>query len=365
MNKKTKILIATGGTGGHIFPAYSLATYFDKRNYDVEITTDKRGYLFLKNYKDLKIKIISSSPLIKKNILTLISSILLMLLSFIKSLIYLIFNRPKIVFGTGGYSSFPICLAAWLLNLEFIIYENNLIIGKANRYLLPFAKKLFVSNKNIEGIPFKYKRKEAVIGNLLRNEILNFKRPKKDEQDRKILKILILGGSQAAKVFAEKIPKILKKCKDSNIPLKIYQQCLINQNKDLMEFYKNSNIDSEIFNFTHKITSYFEKANLVITRSGASILGELINVNIPFISIPLPTSAENHQFKNAIYFEKKNLCYLVEEKDLNLKLYDLIKSLFVDKSLLDRIKSNQSQYSDKNVFQNIHLQLEKIINEKN
>ena len=71
------------------------------------------------------------------------------------------------------------------------------------------------------------------------------------------------------------------------------------------------------------------KANLVITRSGASVLGELINVKIPFISIPLPTSADNHQLKNAIYYKKKGFGYLVTEKDINNQLYDLIKSIFM------------------------------------
>ena len=103
------------------------------------------------------------------------------------------------------------------------------------------------------------------------------------------------------------------------------------QNKQLSEFYKKAKIDYEIFNFTNKIIDYYSKANLVITRSGASVLGELINVKIPFISIPLPTSADNHQLKNAIYYEKKGFGYLIDEKDINDQLYDLIKSIYKDK----------------------------------
>ena len=133
----------------------------------------------------------------------------------------------------------------------------------------------------------------------------------------------------------------------------------------LSEFYKKAKIDFEIFNFTNKITDYYLKANLVITRSGASVLGELINIKIPFISIPLPTSADNHQFKNAIYYKKKGFGYIINEKDINNQLYDLIKSIYKDKSLIKNILANQSQYSDKNIFQNINLHIEKIINEKN
>ena len=76
--------------------------------------------------------------------------------------IYLLFNRPSIVFGMGGYSSFPVCIAATILRIKFVIYENNLIIGKANKYLLPFAKKIFVSYKDLEGIPKKYDNKIIV-----------------------------------------------------------------------------------------------------------------------------------------------------------------------------------------------------------
>ena len=105
--------------------------------------------------------------------------------------------------------------------------------------------------------------------------------------------------------------------------------------------------------------------NLVITRSGASVLGELINLKIPFISIPLPSSADNHQYKNAEYYKKKNCGYLINEKDIKYKLFDLILSLFKDKSLFVNILSNQKQYSDKNIFKNLGIQLEKILNEKN
>ena len=103
----------------------------------------------------------------------------------------------------------------------------------------------------------------------------------------------------------------------------------------------------------------------MITRSGASVLGELINVKTPFISIPLPTSADNHQYKNAEFYLKKGYGYLLEEKDIKNKLYDLIISIFEDKSSIKNVLSNQRQYSDKNIFRNLKSKLEEIINEKN
>ena len=147
MTKKNKILIATGGTGGHIFPAYSLANYFMKNNYDVKMTTDNRGFKYLKDHKNLDLVKIISSPLIKKSILKFLLSIFIILFSILRSMIFLLFNRPTIVFGMGGYSSFPVCIAAIILRIKFVIYENNLIIGKANKYLLFFANKIFIVNR--------------------------------------------------------------------------------------------------------------------------------------------------------------------------------------------------------------------------
>ena len=365
MIKKEKILIATGGTGGHVFPAYSLANHFIKNNYNVKLTTDKRGYNYLKNYENLNLIKIPSSPLNKNNIFKLLLSILIILFSVFKSLVFLLFNKPSIVFGMGGYSSFPICIAAKFLRIKFVIYENNLIIGKANKYLLPFANKIFVSYKDLEGVPYKYNNKIIEIGNIVREEIINLKNENDQNNKFNDIKILVLGGSQAAKVFADKLPKIFKKLKNSEIPIKVYQQCHNEQNDQLSEFYKKNNINCEIFNFTNKIIDYYTKANLVITRSGASVLGELINIKIPFISIPLPTSADNHQLKNAIYYKKKGFGYLMDEKDINDQLYPFIKSIFKDKTLIKNILAKQSQYSDKNIFKNINIQIEKIIHEKN
>ena len=90
-----------------------------------------------------------------------------------------------------------------------------------------------------------------------------------------------------------------------------------NQNEILKLFYEKAKIKFEIFNFSDNVLEYFSKVDLAITRSGSSMLAELTNANIPFISVPLPSSADNHQFKNAGYYEKKNFAFLVEEKDLN------------------------------------------------
>ena len=363
-NNNKKIIIATGGTGGHVFPAYSLAKHFLADKVNVELISDKRGMKYLKNYQDLKITQITSTTILKNNIFQLLFSSLIIFYSIFRSFIFLLFNRPNLVFGMGGYSSFPVCIAAKMLKIPFIIYENNLHIGKANRYLLPYAKKIFVSHKELEGISEKYQKKMCEIGNIIRKEILNFQVKQNLYHYDKKLKILVLGGSQAAKIFADKLPEIFKECKEGEMELKIYQQCLPEQNEFLTSFYKNLNIDFEIFNFSDDISEYFSQTDMAITRSGSSMLAELVNAKIPFISVPLPTSADNHQLKNAIYYEKNEYSYLIEEKDLNMKLFKLIKKINEKRSLLSQMVSKQRQYSDKSVYENIDKQVNKIINEE-
>ena len=205
----------------------------------------------------------------------------------------------------GGYAAFPICIAAKILRIRFVIYENNLLIGKANRFLLPFSEKILVSNKELEGIEDKYKDKIIEIGNIIKKEIINFSKDYKGNSE--VLKILVLGGSQAAEVFADTLPEIFKKCLREGIKLRVYQHCLPSQNRKLELFYRETKINFETFNFSSNLTDYFSKVDIAITRSGSSILAELVNANIPFISVPLPSSADNHQLKNANYYKRKTL----------------------------------------------------------
>lgn len=359
LNKK--ILISTGGTGGHVFPAYSLAQYLIGQNFSVEIVTDTRGMKFLQNCK-INLKLINTDTIFKKNPFKVIYSFFQIIFALIKSFFLLINSKPSLVFGMGGYSSFPICLAAKLLKIPFIIYENNLLLGKANKFLLPFAHKIFVSYSDLEGLKSKYDFKKIEIGNLIREKILNFKSNKSLLKDNEI-SILVLGGSQAARSFAEKLPKIVDQCTKEKIKLRLFQQCLKDQNLELEELYKTKNIKFELFNFSENLLEYFSKIDLAITRAGSSMIAELINCNIPFISIPFPYSAENHQLKNAKYFEKKGYGFLVEEQDIEFKLFTLIKMIHKDKNLLTQIKEKQKNHSDKSVFKKVDKYIKEIINE--
>ena len=361
--KKNKIIIATGGTGGHVFPAYSLAKNFIKHDYLVEIITDKRGIKYLDKNKDIKFILNNSATIFKKNIISLFISVLIIFFSYLKSLVILYKAKPTVVFGMGGHASFPVCIAAKTLNIPFIIYENNTQIGKTNKYLLPFAFKIFVSYQDLVGIKNKYNTKVIFTGNIIREEIFNFK--KNNQFAPEVLNILVLGGSQAAKSFGEFLPKIFEECNKENIRIKIFQQCIESQINKLKEVYESLNINHELFNFTNNILEYFSKAELVITRSGSSITAELINCRIPFISIPYPYSADTHQDKNATYFEKKGYSFLVKENEINDKLFPLIKLIYKDKAILNKLIKKQKNHSDINTFSKINHEVKNLINEQN
>ena len=359
--KKDKIIIATGGTGGHIFPAYSLAKNFIKNDYTVEIITDKRGLKYLDKDKNIKLILNNSATIFKKNIINTFFSIFIIFLSYIKSLVILYRAKPLVVFGMGGHASFPVCIAARTLNIPFIIYENNIQIGKSNKYLVPFAFKVFVSYQELVGIKNKYAHKIIVTGNIIREEILNFKR--NNQFMTGTLNILVLGGSQAAKSFGELLPKVFNQCSNENIKIKIFQQCIESQTKKLDEIYKNLDLDFELFNFTNNISEYFSKTELAITRSGSSVTAELINCNIPFISIPYPHASDSHQDKNARYFEQKGYSLSVKEENVDEKLFPLIKKFYKDKKLLDKIIEKQKKHSDKDVFLKINRVIKNLKNE--
>tara|TARA_B100000886_G_scaffold330280_1_gene280568 strand:+ start:459 stop:1538 length:1080 start_codon:yes stop_codon:yes gene_type:complete len=359
MSRKT-IFITAGGTGGHVFPALSLYNHLSLKKLNPKIITDERGNKYLKNYPNLNLEIIKSYSIFGKNLLSLIVSLIKVLSSIFYCLKIILKNRPSLVFGMGGYTSFPMCLAARFLLVPVVIYENNIIFGKTNKVLQFFSKKILFSYKDIKGVNTLNKSKITVIGNIIRKEILDYKNSKTSDLNNQI-NILVLGGSQAAKIFGDKLPGIFLNCKKNNINLKIFQQCMKNQKEEIEKFYKENSINGELFTFNNSILDYFRKTDIAITRSGASISAELINCRIPFISVPLPSSADNHQFFNSIYLKEKGLNIMLTEDKIESELFELIKILSKDKSIIDQIIEKQKKYSDREVFKKIDEVLEAIL----
>ena len=161
MNSKKTVVIATGGTGGHIFPAINLMKYFSNQGYDVLLVTDIRGDIFLKNYPGFKSCIISTSTPSNKSFFKKIFSFIIIFFSVIRSIIILRREKPDLIIGFGGYVSFPISFSSKFYNTPLVIYENNLILGRTNRNLLSLSKKLLLGTEMPINFPEKYKSKNS------------------------------------------------------------------------------------------------------------------------------------------------------------------------------------------------------------
>ena len=357
MNKK--IVFTAGGTGGHIFPAINLMKDFSEKGYEVLLVTDSRGENFIKKYSELKFIVIKTSTFTNKNLIKKIFSFFIILYSMISSCVILIKEKPNLIFGFGGHASFPISFVSKFFNIPLVIYENNMILGRANKYLTMFSKKIFISRKITDEFLTKYKNKIFEIGPILNKKIINHSGNRKNKN---IFSILIMGGSQGAKIFGEIIPDVIKNLNEKVEKIQIYQQCTKGQKEEISNFYKKNNIKNYVFEFDQNILELILSSDLAITRCGASSTAELTQTMTPFIAIPLPDSIDNHQYLNAKYYGDKECCWIMEQKNFNSKnLFNLIEEISKNKNKLENIRQNMKKISNKNVYNDIENEIKELI----
>ena len=356
-----KIIFSGGGTGGHIFPAINLMKHFFDKKYKVLLVTDSRGGHFLENYSEFKSYIIKAGTPTNKSLFKKIFSYFLIFYSIIQSINILKKEKPDLVFGFGGYVSFPISFASRFFNLPLIIYENNMILGRANKYLSSFSKKILLSKKIQNNFPENYKNKTFEVGAILNKNIINYSSFKTNKNQGKF-SILVLGGSQGAEIFGAIIPTVIKMLKDAGHEIEINQQCVSEQRKPIIDFYEKNNIKNYVFEFNKDIIDLIATSNLAITRCGASTTAELVNMLTPFIAVPIPTSVDNHQFLNAKYYENEGCCWVLEQKYFNKEnLRDLVLEVIKNKNKLESIKQNMKKNNHTNAYNEIEEQIKKFI----
>ena len=356
-----KIIFSTGGTGGHIFPAINLMKHFFNNGHKVLLVTDVRGNNFIKNYSEFKSYILKSETLTNKNFFKKILSSLVIFYSIIRSIIILKKEKPDLIFGFGGYVSFPICFASKFFNIPLIIYENNMVLGRANKYLSSFSKKILLAKKITKNFPEKYKSKTYEVGSILNKNIINSS-PFKGKNDKRKFSILVLGGSQGAEIFGRVIPTVVKMIKDAGYEIEINQQCTIGQKNSLIDFYKKNNIKNYVFEFEKNILKLVLSSSLAIARCGASTTAELVHTLTPFIAVPLPNSIDNHQYLNAKYYENEGCCWLLEQDNFSTEnLFNLIMETIKNKNKLENIRKNMKKNYNKNVYSNIENEIKEFI----
>ena len=331
--KKYKFLISGGGTGGHIYPAISIADELSKSFISSEIlcvgskhrmekkNVPERGYDIIGLWiSGIKRKVYFSNLLIPFKILH----------SLIKS--YLIIKRfnPDFVIGTGGFASGPILYIASKLRLPTLIQEQNSYAGLTNKILSNSVETICVAYDNMN----KYFPVNKILftGNPVRNEIFESKVSKKESDDffkinRSSKVLLVLGGSLGAKNINEFISKNLDFFDNNKI--EIIWQCG-NMYYDSYKKFNSKKI--KVFPFIKDMNKAYCSADYIISRSGASVISELCIVGKPVVFIPSPNLAEDHQTKNALNIVNKNAAVMVKEKHLNDKFFRVFKKLINDES---------------------------------
>ena len=348
MNKK--IIFTTGGTGGHIFPALNLMKFFSKDGNKILLVTDQRGQGFLDKHLKYESIIIKASSPTNKNFLKKLFSFIIIFFAILKSILIIKKEKPNLIFGFGGYVSFPISYASKFFKIPLVIYENNSVLGRANKKLSPIAKKILLGIKTPSNFIQRYQNKTFCIGNILSKDIINYL-SEENNKNNKIFSILVLGGSQGAKAFGEIIPPVIKMIKDKGYEIQINQQCVKEQKDSIISFYNKNNIKNNIFTFSNNILQTIASSDLAISRCGASTAAELVEMKTPFIAIPLPESIDNHQYLNAKHYNDKGCCWIVEQKNFSItNLFNLIVSILNDKKKLEDIRFNMKKNNSRKVY---------------
>ena len=356
---KKKILISSGGSGGHVIPAIAFYDHL-KENFEVFLSLDKRGSKFI-NKKKYEFEILTS-PRLTLKFLKLPLTFISLVISILRSIFLLKKKKINILLGTGGYMSVPICIAAKILNIKIYLFEPNMVIGRANKFLIKFSTKLFCYSDEIVNFPKKYRNKIIVIHHMLRKEIYNFNNGTKEDIKNKI-KLLIIGGSQGAQIFDEGIKNsILNLSKNYN--LKIYHQTSSSNFSNLEFFYNKNNIDNKVFRFEENIFQFIKEANLAITRAGASTLSELSFLRVPFIAIPYKFATDEHQFQNALNYKKNGCCWIMKEEEFSYhKLSTLLINIIQNKDDYLSKKNNLEKICYQNTWNVINQKVISSLNE--
>ena len=352
-----RILISTGGSGGHVVPATILYDHL-KDQFNVSLSTDYRGMKFLDKDK-YSLEIFNINP-ISKNIFLIPFQFFLMIYLIIKSIFFLRKRKIDILISTGGYMSLSLCLASKILNIKIFLFEPNMVLGRSNKFFIKSCKKIFCYSNKIKNLPKKYLSKIIVIPALLRKKFYDVK--KADSIDKNI-NLLIIGGSQGAKIFDTLIKSSIIEL-SKKYSLKIYQQTNSINFEILENFYKDKNINYELFDFHEDISNLMSKSNICLTRAGASTLAELVFLNLPCLAVPLPTSKDNHQYENAFFYNEIGCNWILNQNEINNKaLANKLFNIIDNKDDFLVKKMNMKNFSYQNTWNNINQKIISVINE--
>ena len=334
---KKKILMAAGGTGGHILPALSIAESLKSMDNHCDIQ-------FVCGHSELEKKIYSQASFVchklsvgrlrdgvgKKEKWKTVFSLPFVLL---KSLLLILNLKPDLVLGTGGSVSGPVLLAAFLLRKKTIIFEANTVPGLANRWLSYFVNDIIVV---FESTKKQFKRKKQI----------QFPFPVRASLSRISLKdkfyppfqVLVLGGSQGSSLINKVVSELIISQKSS-----VFSFVHQTGNREFEYFKKiySEYKSVKVFPFLYDMHEFYEKADIVIGRTGTGTISELSAAGRAGILVPLADSADQHQLKNARNLEKQSAAIVIEEKDFNkIRLMEVLENLSHNPQKINQLSSH-------------------------
>ncbi len=311
------VLVAGGGTGGHIFPGLAIARALKERVPDVEVTfvgTQRGLETRIVPAAGFRLLTIRSAGITGKRITARLKGMALIPLSLAQSLALLGRERPRLVIGVGGYSSGPVLAAAVLRRVPTLIHEQNYIPGVTNRWIAPFATEVVVTFE--ETIPYLRGRGVA-LGNPVRPE---FTRIGPRVTDPGGLRLLVFGGSQGARVINRAMCEALPMLASMKERLHVVHQTGPAQHAEVAAAYSHAGFGAhraDVRPFIDDMAQVVESSDLVVCRSGATTVAELTAAGRPSILIPFARATHDHQTWNARKLERAGAALLIPETQLD------------------------------------------------
>ena len=306
------ILLAAGGTGGHLFPAEALAAALAKRGVAVDLATDHRAAHF--QFPARAVHLIPSATLRARNPFALIRTASLLALGTAKAWGLVGRIKPRVVVGFGGYPTVPPLLAASWSGIPTVLHEQNGVMGRANRLLAPRVTKIATSFHMLKNLDSRWHEKIAFTGNPVRAQVIAAAASPYAVPAEGKLRLLVFGGSQGAHVMAEIVPSAVERMSaDLRSRLSIVQQVRAEDLDSVRATYTRLAVAAELAPFFSDLPARMAAAHLVISRSGASTVAELSAIGRPAILVPLPHALDQDQLANAGVLEAAGGAICIEQ----------------------------------------------------
>ncbi|MCB1475471.1 MAG: undecaprenyldiphospho-muramoylpentapeptide beta-N-acetylglucosaminyltransferase [Rhodobiaceae bacterium] len=323
------ILLAAGGTGGHLFPAEALAAALAARGESVALVSDRRVEGLSARFPG-DVHSVRAATVTGKGLIGKVRSLAMLGVGFVESALLIRRLRPRAVVGFGGYPSVPPVLAASLLGVPTILQEQNAVMGRANRFLAGRVSRISTAFPKVQLTGAEAAEKCVMTGVPVRPAVIDAsKTPYSAPTADGALRLVVFGGSQGARIFADVVPGAVARLDKSLIDrLEIVQQCRAEDIEKTRFAYDAVGARAELRSFFDDLPARIASAHLVIARSGASTVAELGVIGRPAILVPLPGAIDNDQLMNASAFVHGGAGWLVPQTSFNpTKLAELLRTI--------------------------------------